>query len=1066
MNNRSLLVGMVVLILIPKLLAQSPQIYSEINVVPPSPNVASLNKFIDVPVSHYTGIPSIGIPIYTIELPQLQLPISLNYHAGGLRVEDHASWVGAGWSLSAGGSISRTLHGIPDESDVYSKWGWLSSRASSLFNGSGAVLGDSIFSCYSTASELGSSWGDIPYIRADTLARGWIDSEPDVFHYSVPGGGGKFIFNRNKQVYKLDTDNFTISTHPFQSSSLPNYPTEADYSWEIIGPDGVTYEFTKPEKTFVQSDCGSMDTPYGGSGLDEYQSSWYLTKMSLNGDSIVFDYVAETLTYDQRISSSLNFKVIGSGTPPSGGHCYNTTTVSAWRLSKITASNGITIDFLVQETGTRSDLTGSKKLERINISKGSNYIRGYALDTDSYFGTSSNKLKLSSVVPIDENGNTENGYVFEYYNEGSVPSVSSKSQDYWGFHNFSSSNSSLIPEYKDTNYHYNRTSGANRTPSLSGTQSGALKKLIYPTGGHTLLEYELNSRYNANKLKTYIHSVEVNGTSVSPDEQYSSTFIVGQNCSATIDLELEGPAGEDYWAYLETSTGSIVTLSPVVSGNRLVLPSGTYRLHAYNSDDNSTSKITIEYEQVEPGEETIGGLRIKKVTNSAGIEKRYLYTYDNGQSSGRLFSPLSFAGVLQTNYPGAINGLVCEESGTSLSWINVSDKSQLPGIAFEGSHIGYSRVRELGLDPATNRRNGLTEYEFTNEAVSLNTGYPIVPSPDISHKNGKIKRQTIYKTLVFEKDTTILGLPDVVDSLADIKIKSTIYGYNEYTLSASPIKAYKVGKKNTRFCFRCSDTITDDFSLNLFEYHRKWYALSSVKEIGYEDSDSLISLMTYHYGDSLNHTFPTTEKQYFDGFTHNSYYTRHSTNPALVIQLAVHKTTGLTSSQLAGTQLTYHGMLPLSVKKWNRESNSYALEVQNSFEDNRLITRKRFFGNGTSSGLEIEENYLWGYQNTYPVAVIQNATRGEVLFGLSAADLSNLQSGVKVESIINGLRNTLDHASVRTLVWDPSFGVIKEIDENNLSVNYSYDSFGRLKEIRDHNNNVLNRYQYQFISIN
>ena len=90
-------------------------IFREASVIPPSPNATAFNQFIDLPVGHYTGIPNISVPIYQISMPQLSLPISLNYHAGGMKVGERSSWVGAGWSLNAGGSINRTVRGLPDE---------------------------------------------------------------------------------------------------------------------------------------------------------------------------------------------------------------------------------------------------------------------------------------------------------------------------------------------------------------------------------------------------------------------------------------------------------------------------------------------------------------------------------------------------------------------------------------------------------------------------------------------------------------------------------------------------------------------------------------------------------------------------------------------------------------------------------------------------------------------------------------------------------------------------------------------------------------------------------------
>ena len=82
---------------------------------PLSPTAAALGKYGEVPVSLYTGIPNISIPLYDIAVKGFHLPISLSYHAGGIKVEDVPSWVGMGWSLNAGGVLNRQQQGIPDE---------------------------------------------------------------------------------------------------------------------------------------------------------------------------------------------------------------------------------------------------------------------------------------------------------------------------------------------------------------------------------------------------------------------------------------------------------------------------------------------------------------------------------------------------------------------------------------------------------------------------------------------------------------------------------------------------------------------------------------------------------------------------------------------------------------------------------------------------------------------------------------------------------------------------------------------------------------------------------------
>ena len=101
------------------------------NPVYPSPTASSLGKYADIPVSYHTGVPNISVPLYTINEGDLSLPISLSYHAAGIRVDEISSPIGLGWSLNAGGMISRTINGGPDEGYTHTKaitnkagWGW------------------------------------------------------------------------------------------------------------------------------------------------------------------------------------------------------------------------------------------------------------------------------------------------------------------------------------------------------------------------------------------------------------------------------------------------------------------------------------------------------------------------------------------------------------------------------------------------------------------------------------------------------------------------------------------------------------------------------------------------------------------------------------------------------------------------------------------------------------------------------------------------------------------------------------------------------------------------------
>src|SRR5438876_9625417 len=83
-------------------------------VIGPSPNAAAIQKYGDYKIGTYTGVPDINIPLYTINVNDLHVPISISYHAGGIRVDEESSRTGLGWVLNAGGAITRNVLGLDD----------------------------------------------------------------------------------------------------------------------------------------------------------------------------------------------------------------------------------------------------------------------------------------------------------------------------------------------------------------------------------------------------------------------------------------------------------------------------------------------------------------------------------------------------------------------------------------------------------------------------------------------------------------------------------------------------------------------------------------------------------------------------------------------------------------------------------------------------------------------------------------------------------------------------------------------------------------------------------------
>jgi hypothetical protein len=73
------------------------------NYVPQAPTTAAFTRYGDIPVDLSTGVTAINIPIYTLKENGINIPISISYHASGIKVNDVASCVGLGWTLNAGG---------------------------------------------------------------------------------------------------------------------------------------------------------------------------------------------------------------------------------------------------------------------------------------------------------------------------------------------------------------------------------------------------------------------------------------------------------------------------------------------------------------------------------------------------------------------------------------------------------------------------------------------------------------------------------------------------------------------------------------------------------------------------------------------------------------------------------------------------------------------------------------------------------------------------------------------------------------------------------------------------
>ena len=174
------------------------------SVVPPSPEVSALMKYTETPVSCFSGTPSISLPIYSVRQGDLTVPITLNYH-GGIRVDELEGNAGIGWTLSAGGCVSRTVNGLPDDiSNTHSNARGLLSLNSTDKSLRSRIMAKRADYDIQDHNHYASDLSWIATMGVDYI-RGIIDMANDVFNISAVGLSGTFIYNdRGIQIDRAD----------------------------------------------------------------------------------------------------------------------------------------------------------------------------------------------------------------------------------------------------------------------------------------------------------------------------------------------------------------------------------------------------------------------------------------------------------------------------------------------------------------------------------------------------------------------------------------------------------------------------------------------------------------------------------------------------------------------------------------------------------------------------------------------------------------------------------------------------------------------------------------------
>ncbi|RYE25514.1 MAG: hypothetical protein EOP51_03850 [Sphingobacteriales bacterium] len=1053
----------------------------------PSPIAAGLGMYGQIPVNHFNGLPSIDIPLHTLTEQGVSIPISLSYHASGVRPDHHPGWVGLGWSLNAGGVITRVVNGDPDElklpnantiapeyenqKSYFLNYGALAASNWDQSSRLDVLIEDGIY----TSPVYGTEIGLIP--------------APDEFIFNFNGFTGSFFMNHkgewkvrssNGKAIKIETMEMQEAYQLYTSVDMPPITlARIIYKFVLIAPDGVAYTFGGATKSIEFSrNAGKSDESF----RQVVPTSWFLTNIKLaSGDEINLTYESEG--YAVVMSEVWNNSYYNDGrigrTNSGPGNYSLETLINPSYLSeistanqKITFSRSISTELQYPALDDKIFNVGSQSFQDI----GSEGSKWYKLDhitvTDNVSGRDirkfsfnytnqlSSRLMLLDVREVDPNSSkAKNPHVFHYYDDPNIelPLYISRKLDHWGFFN----NRNFF-DGKPGNYQYRVSDSLAyfnaRESDSTYLKEGSLRRIVYPTGGETEFIYEAN-RYS-------------------------------------------------------------------------------YIAHTYNTNP----AFQVQKIGSNGHKKVAGGLRVKKIIsrseNSESLTREFLYTDDDSfnSSTGTNDALISSSGILgglpvyaEDYSEYSIYSQYCYNAFTSFIscisppgyWI-IKNNSIQPLSFTQGSHVTYSKVKERFSD------GSYKVYRYSNhDSVAYRNAEPIraryigagskvnIPFNDMSYYRGKLLNEKTYSSSAkllqnINREYNSASNPDDVIRMANIH-HTPAPGYTQIVAYLKYIHEPYLKKETV-----------DDYSQSGNSYTR------SIREYAYVDSTMALKTEKTLQSDNsylvTNYRYPLDRSALSPAFggghlqTLNEMISRNIISP--VIEKEVYRQfvsdgplSFVKRESTIYDRFTFGGInryLPHSVMTNWEGSGLDNLEARFHSYDKRgnVLTFSKNDGPKTS--------YIWGNNDTQPIAQIEHAKSGEVYhenFENSA------HPGAGTDSVHTGSRalhqNTFDlswtkpsgstrsyvhsywyrsggqwkfslpepyngpltlskgtayddisvypsDALMTTYTYAPLIGLTSQIDPKGQTTYYEYDDFHRLLNIRDQNSNIVKNYSYNY----
>lgn len=1011
-----------------------------LQVIPSSPQSQIFEQYINHEITEYNGLPKIEIPLYEIKTKGITIPLTLSYHASGVKYMQYDGDIGAGWSIGAlGYRVTRQVKGASDFDTLiqkietrqdYNECGLPYSNDKRKTDG--FLLGLTIDRANPQNNAIA---GVQDGIRNEVIYR---DGEYDRFTYNFPTSNGSFILTDRTEGNVAIMDEKQDKIHVEKDECHITDVSGIEYFFGGIADDGT--ELIEREV------------------ITKHETAWVLKEIKTPmNETIRFKY-KKYKTETNRYSDGKYYSLTITEAP----YYFYSPTGTIWdqNYNFHLNTNGLTFNHSSSHPPFGyGDLLFLDEIETDNIL--------VQFEREKYFNESyeawSIPYMLKKIVITDKLTDIIIKEII--LNSQMLPAQISSSLQYKSTPSHLTLNSVLISDKKYEMEYY--------SPPLLNFQ------YAYPDQWNN---YSFNFEYAINGKKLFLHNEFLE------EEFYqfsTSNMNVAGNPIYTI-AKLKNITHDDYFADRSVDELNVNSFSL----KKIKYPTGGYTEYIYEPHGVNNKKG--------------GGLRIREIISKSVHNEPALisrFEYQNGISSFDLnqtcFETTSFSMSHHHLYEEILDGSHGGDWYTPIYRSRTYSMNPVEDFSLSEYKIQYRNVDILEYDESLDKNNGKKSFTFNIPNLPIVNQYEGVY---LAHAfiSGSSSNNGIFRTYDGQKPT-VKSISHFDD--ADNLIKKEVF---EYKRTESNIyEGLKAQKKVSSSGGEMPIYPNQPYGSTIYDSHQSDYfhVSSYVDWMNYEietgtdilsfktdtlftSSGNIVTIESYDYNDkyqvekvslanNADDVINIKEFKYPQDFAlgNNVYQQMVDKN---MISPIIEKSSRIKDDQRVKKNRTEYIknsniFLPGFVKVSLGDNEWTELEYDRYDDKGNILQYTTLDG--------ISTTILWSYKHQYPVAEIKNATYNQIVNNINPSLLLNIISSPNypTDAMINALSASLKskfpQAEVTTYTYMPLVGMTSKTDPRGVTTYYEYDDFGRLKATyigeKDANGNETRRlvtgtYRYHY----